>query len=826
MLLERLIYGFCFLSFSLLALSASEVSCSESVSDEEAKKKQAVSDFSDDMYAENNFSAPFIRKIDISAELFNSKKKHDGHIHTLIPITGDSSRLSLLYLTPSITYVNKRMTYNAGLGFRKTNASENFLWGGNVFYDYDVKGKNKRISEGVEFSVPYVDFTANFYQGMSSWKLSKTEHMHYEKTANGLDAMLKITLPAYPQLVLGTRYFHWKGEAVNLHHDKKYTKSPKGIAYSIEYKPVPLVNFVLIKTYKNHSRKNNTDLFIRFVYDFNQSFSYQTKFSWLPRQKTFSGGLYKLSEREYGIVLDLKKKVPVLPLSSQVKFFDTSGDDQKQSEQLEKQKTQSGKFREDLEQQQEQKQQEQKQQEQQQQEQKQQEQKQQEQKQQEQKQQEQKQQEQKQQEQKQQEQKQQEQKQQEQKQQEQKQQEQKQQEQKQQEQKQQEQKQQEQKQQEQKQQEQKQQEQKQQEQKQQEQKQQEQKQQEQQQQQEKETEQYEQDQTKIESCSKPDQTHVDEQYQYQVVPKKAPPISLEPPMSEEKQSSSPSVLTTEMLKNGLNRLRPANQRHLPEKIDPSIEHQAGDDDLRKVLTESRQFNECNRVFQRHSDTPSEADSMSDDLALSSGTDEKLKLTKNQQRQRNKNQEKLRQEREQNRTNKKQVSDSKNSKGVRVTSVKRRQLKLVKSGNISSQQSKPESSEANKIKRSQTRFARSRQGTQKNTEQSSCLDPAQLAKELSIAIADHEQRIATKRPRVRSIDSRESTPVQESESQGLSLFGFNITPENFHKYQKAAEEMTMRDSHGREDSPEGDSDWTDGILAPKWFIQVIKRANEL
>ncbi|MCY4177756.1 MAG: inverse autotransporter beta domain-containing protein [Endozoicomonadaceae bacterium] len=268
-----------------------------------------------DSYSRTEADHKFIQNLNFSNDLFNKyNKKNNGYLHAFINLWSDNKRQSSFFLIPGITRYQRSIMYNAGLGFRQMNSKKSHLWGINMFYDYDKKGKHSRLSEGVEFSWSYLSLYGNLYHALNSWQIQSKNDNKQEKPASGYDVKLRILMPFYPQVACAMNYFSWKGKKVDLYHKDMYSKSPNGINYSIEYRPVPLLSFSLNHSVARQKKyKSNTAFSVNIMYDFNRSLAEQTAFSLTSVKTDFSQQLFNHVERQNNVVLSMREQ----PLNGQ-----------------------------------------------------------------------------------------------------------------------------------------------------------------------------------------------------------------------------------------------------------------------------------------------------------------------------------------------------------------------------------------------------------------------------------------------------------------------------------------------------------------------------
>ena len=107
-----------------------------------------------------------------------------------------------------------RNTVNLGAGYRRT--FDEWLIGGNAFYDRDLTGKNARLGLGAEAWSDNLKLSANGYMRLTDWRKSADVTDYLERPANGWDVRAEAYLPMYPQLAGKLMYEQYYGDEVAL----------------------------------------------------------------------------------------------------------------------------------------------------------------------------------------------------------------------------------------------------------------------------------------------------------------------------------------------------------------------------------------------------------------------------------------------------------------------------------------------------------------------------------------------------------------------------------------------------------------------------------
>ncbi|MBC8950493.1 putative invasin [Xenorhabdus sp. TS4] len=210
-------------------------------------------------------------------------------------------------------YRNKdsRNTMNVGLGGRYF--SQNWMYGLNTFYDYDLTGKNQRLGLGGEIGGDYIKLSANTYYRLTNWKDSRNFVGYYERPANGYDISGEFFLPAYPHLGAKLTYEQYFGDNVTLFNRDTKQKNPNLAKLGLTYTPVPL--FTLGMDYKQGgSGHSETQFLANFNYKLGVPLSVQLSPENVAAARTLAGSRYDLIERNNHIVLEHQKK-PIAQLS-------------------------------------------------------------------------------------------------------------------------------------------------------------------------------------------------------------------------------------------------------------------------------------------------------------------------------------------------------------------------------------------------------------------------------------------------------------------------------------------------------------------------------
>ncbi|MDA8512779.1 Ig-like domain-containing protein [Citrobacter sp. Igbk 14] len=199
-----------------------------------------------------------------------------------------------------------RITSNIGSGVR-TFYVDNWMFGGNIFFDDDVSGKNRRIGFGAEAWTNYLKLSANTYVGTSQWHDSRDLDDYDEKPADGFDIQAEGYLPAWPQMGAKVIYEKYYGNNVALFDTDHLQHSPSAITLGMSYTPIPLIS---LETHfrQGQDAENDTQFQMNVRYDLGHDWRYQLDPENVDALRTLAGSRYDLVERNNQIIMQYKKK--------------------------------------------------------------------------------------------------------------------------------------------------------------------------------------------------------------------------------------------------------------------------------------------------------------------------------------------------------------------------------------------------------------------------------------------------------------------------------------------------------------------------------------
>ena len=228
----------------------------------------------------------------------------DSAMDFLAPIY--DSKKAMLFTQLGLRAPDDRVTGNFGLGVR-TFYTDNWMFGGNVFFDDDFTGDNRRVGFGAEAWTNNLKLSANTYLGTTDWHSSRDFDDYYEKPADGFDVRAEGYLPAYPQLGAKLMYEQYYGDKVALFDKDDLQSNPSAVTVGVSYTPVPLIT-AAVDYRRGQDSMDETHFGVNFRYNFGQSLSSQLSSSEVQNLRSLAGSRYDLVERNNEIVLQYKEK--------------------------------------------------------------------------------------------------------------------------------------------------------------------------------------------------------------------------------------------------------------------------------------------------------------------------------------------------------------------------------------------------------------------------------------------------------------------------------------------------------------------------------------
>lgn len=222
----------------------------------------------------------------------------------LVPLYDDKK--AMLFSQFGLRKPDDRLTTNIGMGVR-TFYLDNWMLGGNAFFDNDMTGKNRRVGFGAEAWTNFLKLSANGYLGNTQWHSSRDFDDYNEKPADGFDIRAEGYLPALPQLGAKVIYEKYYGDKVALFDKDDLQKNPSAVTLGVNYTPVPLLT--LGTNYRRgQDDMNDMQFQIDMRFDFAHDWRYQLSPENVAQQRSLAGSRYDVVERNNQIVMQYQKK--------------------------------------------------------------------------------------------------------------------------------------------------------------------------------------------------------------------------------------------------------------------------------------------------------------------------------------------------------------------------------------------------------------------------------------------------------------------------------------------------------------------------------------
>lgn len=212
---------------------------------------------------------------------------------------------SLLFVQGGLRKPSDRLTGNLGYGVR-TFWQNGWMYGGNVFYDNDFSGHNRRLGIGGEAWRDYLRFSANTYIGTTQWHASRDfDGTWQEKPADGYDIRAEGWLAAYPQLGGKLVWEQYYGNQVALIDKDHLQHNPNAVTAGIEYTPVPLITLGV--DHRQGRGVQDTQVGLDLHWSIGQGWRWQMDPANVDAMRTLAGSRYELVNRNNEIVLQYRK---------------------------------------------------------------------------------------------------------------------------------------------------------------------------------------------------------------------------------------------------------------------------------------------------------------------------------------------------------------------------------------------------------------------------------------------------------------------------------------------------------------------------------------
>ncbi len=239
----------------------------------------------------------------------NLNVDNDGHwdnssFDFLTPVYENEK--STLFAQIGLRAPDGRTTGNVGVGVR-TFYTQKWMFGGNVFFDNDFTGKNRRVGFGAEAWTDYLKLSANTYVGTTEWHSSRDFDNYHEKPADGFDIRMENYFPACPQLGLKAMYEEYYGDKVALFDKDHLQSNPSAVTVGLNYTPIPLITAAL--DYKRgQDSLDETKVSLNLHYTLDQSWQSQISPDQVALRRSLAGNRNDIVNRNNEIILQYKKK--------------------------------------------------------------------------------------------------------------------------------------------------------------------------------------------------------------------------------------------------------------------------------------------------------------------------------------------------------------------------------------------------------------------------------------------------------------------------------------------------------------------------------------
>jgi LysM domain. len=236
----------------------------------------------------------------------DTKGRVDGsELDLLIPLVDNPSALTFTQV--GARHIDDRTIANFGMGQRHY-LDNNWMFGYNAFFDYDLKREHSRLGLGMELARDYLKLGANSYFRTSNWRASPDLIDYDERPANGFDIRSEAYLPAMPQLGVSLAYEQYYGEDVGLFDKNTRSRNPAAFTTGLNYSPFPLLTIGVERKQGTTSGNSDTRFNLGLSYDINSSWLRQIDPDAVNIKRTLAGSRYDLVERNNEIVLEYRKQ--------------------------------------------------------------------------------------------------------------------------------------------------------------------------------------------------------------------------------------------------------------------------------------------------------------------------------------------------------------------------------------------------------------------------------------------------------------------------------------------------------------------------------------
>ncbi|MFQ2509944.1 inverse autotransporter beta domain-containing protein, partial [Aeromonas caviae] len=222
----------------------------------------------------------------------------------MLPLYDNSE--NLFFTQFGIRNKDERNTVNIGYGMRHITEN-NWMLGGNTFFDNDLTGNNRRLGFGVEAWTDYLKFSANGYLGLTNWHQSRDFADYDERPANGWDIRAEGWLPTYAQLGGKLTLEQYYGNEVALIGKDTRQHNPIAMTAGVNWSPFPLVTLGADHRFASGG-KQDSQVYMSLTVRPGMSLEKHFDASGVASNRTLAGSRADLVERNNHIVLDYRKQ--------------------------------------------------------------------------------------------------------------------------------------------------------------------------------------------------------------------------------------------------------------------------------------------------------------------------------------------------------------------------------------------------------------------------------------------------------------------------------------------------------------------------------------
>lgn len=159
------------------------------------------------LLSEEQIVPDWVKRINFSAE-WETGRHPIFYFETVQPLYQSEDKTRTFFYQPRVSISAGDYTYNFGLGYRRL-PSEDFLWGINLFGDYEDLHEHARIGLGYEVLTQRLEARLNSYFGITTKRVVEEDDSAsiFESVADGFDFELGTPLPYLPWLKFYTSGF-------------------------------------------------------------------------------------------------------------------------------------------------------------------------------------------------------------------------------------------------------------------------------------------------------------------------------------------------------------------------------------------------------------------------------------------------------------------------------------------------------------------------------------------------------------------------------------------------------------------------------------------